>query len=65
MDTFFRQYTTSIPKMADGSAFPRYWMNLGVGFLDEKTTKGRNLVAIVPATQRAIVMICSDNVMVI
>ena len=52
----------SIPKIAAGSAFPKYSMNFGVDFFDENTKKGRKRVIIVPSEQRDMVIICSVNV---
>ncbi len=48
--------------MAAGSTFPNYSMYLGVGFLEENKRNGKNLVAIVPRTQSAIVIICCVSV---
>jgi hypothetical protein len=47
-----------MPKMAQGSAFPRYCTNFGMGRLDEKTAKGKKRVNIVAAAHSAMVMIC-------
>ena len=52
----------NMAKTADGRAFPRYSINLGVLVSDLNIRKGKNLVNIVPSDTIAIVIILCTNV---
>lgn len=57
--TSLRQYTTNMAKMAEGRAFPKYWIYLGV-LPSLKIIKGRKRVRMVAMAHIPIVIICSS-----